>query len=235
MPPISKKKRATRKQPLPNKKAAGKKQKKKPVGRRKKIKTGGLTKHQSLAGLARKFLTSLILLRYLKKLKFFDRLSPLKPLQPLMVPFLLLGLALWLVGMAFAPKDAFQIAKESLARNQNRLDDHLILIEEFLANNQLAEAEKELVLAEYIDPSSAEVADFWQAKRENDPEDIPELIAGWEQLLAQNPGYRDGHLRLAVLYYKLGEKEIARFHLQEAINLEPNFEPARELEKAINN
>lgn len=153
-------------------------------------------------------------------------------------------LTIFLINLSlFLPKDRFQQAKERLVRNPSDLQAHLILAEEHLKNNQIDEAERELLWAEkhlrggvapaaYLGGES--VFDrLWQQKRYSDPEDIKELIKYWEGIVSEKPDYRDGFIQLALLHYKLYQNEKAKEYLQKALELDPNFKPAREMEKIL--
>lgn len=141
-----------------------------------------------------------------------------------------------LIASFFLPKDRFQLTKERLIKNPNDLEAQLILAEEFLKNNQFEEAEKILNLAQN-NPQSAihnsEIEKLWQQKHYSDPKDIKKLIAGWEEIVGKYPNYRDGYLQLAWLYYKIYEDKKAKENLSKALELDPNFKPASELEKII--
>lgn len=147
------------------------------------------------------------------------------------------------IGSFFIPKNNFQQAKQSLLRNPNNFQAQLVLAEEFLANNQFEKAEKALLLAEsQIYQSTSQVLgeqtnlqleELWQRKLHSDPEDIKKLIAAWEEIVAEKPGYRDGYLQLAYLHYKIYENEKAKEYLEKAIELDPNYKLARELEKTL--
>lgn len=68
----------------------------------------------------------------------------------------------------------------------------------------------------------------WQEKRRIEAE-----ITEWEKILEKYPGYRDVYLRLVVLNWQINNEEKAKEHLQEAKELDPNFEKIKELEKII--
>ena len=142
----------------------------------------------------------------------------------------------------FLQKSPFQFAKERLVKNPYDFEAHLILAEEYLKNNQLEEAEKELLLAQELEiednqilgkRTSASLDELWQRKKEANPEEIKELIQSWEKILAEKPNYRDGYLQLALLYYKLYEDEKAAEYLQEALIIDPNYEAAKQLEATL--
>lgn len=143
----------------------------------------------------------------------------------------------------FLPKDKFQLAKERLVKNPNDFEAHLILAGEYLVNNQIEEAEEELVAVSSIQPStdskqqvlglSSRLDELWLRWQEKKPEEVEKLIAEWEAIISEKPDYRDGYLQLALLHYKLYENEKAKEYLQKALELDPNFEPTKELEKFL--
>lgn len=145
---------------------------------------------------------------------------------------------LLVVASLFLPKSPFQSAKEKLTKDPHDFEAHLFLAEEYLENNQLEEAEKELLLAQVLavkdsqvlgQRTSASLDKLWQRKREANPEEIKGLIQSWEKIIAEKPDYRDGYLQLALLHYKLYEDQKAEEYLQEALIIDPNFEAAKQL------
>lgn len=68
----------------------------------------------------------------------------------------------------------------------------------------------------------------WQEKKRIEAE-----IVKWEKTLEEYPGYRDVHLRLAVLNWEINNKSKAKEHLQKAKELDPNFEMTKELEEIL--
>ena len=144
---------------------------------------------------------------------------------------------------SFLPKDEFQLLKQRLIRNPNDFEANLLMAEKFLENNQFEEAEKELLIAENIQQTTdnkekvlgltSKLGELWQQKRYSDPKDIRRLISAWEKIVEEKPNYRDGYLQLAILHYKLYENEKAKEYLQKTLDLDPNYEPARELEEIL--
>jgi tetratricopeptide (TPR) repeat protein len=163
-----------------------------------------------------------------------------------------LGLALIVIFLGYSlllSKDRFQQAKERLVSNPNDFEAHLVLAEEYLNNHQFSRAEKELLLAENslsLDSTSYQteggdvlgisnylIERLWQRKNEEDPQEIKGLIREWENIVAIRPDYRDGYLRLALYHYKLSENKEARANLQKALDLDPNNEVTKEIEKIL--
>ena len=113
------------------------------------------------------------------------------------------------------------------------------MAEEYLNNNQVNEAEKELSLAKTIQSSDFQAVNnstfekIWNQKQEAKPEEIKDLIKHWQQIVLEKPNYRDGYLRLSLLHYKIDESEKANEYLEKAFGLDPNYEPARQMEKIL--
>jgi len=144
----------------------------------------------------------------------------------------------------FLPKNEFQQLKEKLVKFPNNFEAHLKLAEKFLENNQFEEAENSLLLAQQLaekEPKqskvlgeSSKLEQLWQQKHYSDPEDIKKLISTWEKIIEQKPNYRDAYLQLAILNYKIYENKKALEFLKEALEIDPNFPAAKDLEKLIN-
>ena len=58
-------------------------------------------------------------------------------------------------------------------------------------------------------------------------------IMRWEQIVRDRPNYRDAYFELAVLTYRLGHLEETKKYLARVFELDPNYQPARELEKTL--
>ncbi len=56
-------------------------------------------------------------------------------------------------------------------------------------------------------------------------------INHWKKAAIDHKDYRDGYFKLAVLEYQLGESEKSKNSLKKALELDPNFEKGRELER----
>jgi len=83
-------------------------------------------------------------------------------------------------------------------------------------------------MKQFLDEASnLSLASLKQQKNLSDPKDIKKLIHFWEKIVAEKTDYRDGYLQLAILNYKIQE------YLKKALIVDPNFEPALELEKII--
>ncbi len=58
-------------------------------------------------------------------------------------------------------------------------------------------------------------------------------VRKWEEIAKRYPGYRDGYFNLALLEYRLGSTRKAKEYLNKTLELDPNFEAGRKLEKLI--
>lgn len=65
-------------------------------------------------------------------------------------------------------------------------------------------------------------------------EEITQKIKYLENVVLKYKDYRDGYYQLAILEYNLGNFDKAKFYLQKTLELDPNFEKGRELEKLLN-
>lgn len=63
---------------------------------------------------------------------------------------------------------------------------------------------------------------------------IAKEISFWQSFLEKNRDYRDGYLRLAILEYQLRNVNNAKIYLNKALEIDPNFEKTKELEKVLN-
>lgn len=70
-------------------------------------------------------------------------------------------------------------------------------------------------------------------KLKNEREKIIFEINHWEKVVTNYKDYRDAYFKLAVLEYQLGESEKSKNYLNKALELDPNFEKGRELERIL--
>lgn len=154
-----------------------------------------------------------------------------------------------LIGSFLYPKNEVQILKWRLLNNPNDFETHLTLAEKLLDNNQFEEAEKSLLLTQKLlttnnkqqrtknavlgEKTNSKISELWQRKHYADPQDIKKLIALWEKIVVEKPNYRDGYLQLAILNYKIWQNEKARQYLNKALEIDHNFEEARNLKVFI--
>ena len=165
-----------------------------------------------------------------------------RPAREHLVVFLAVAFSASTLVSTILPKNQIQTLKEKLVRNPDDFEANLDLAQNFLANNQLKEAEQSLRLAQKIpqnnpavlgQQTSQKLEELWQQKQYSDPQDVRRLIAAWEKIVEEKPDYRDGWLQLTVLYYKLYQNDQAKAALQKALYIDPNYAPAKELAKII--
>lgn len=51
----------------------------------------------------------------------------------------------------------------------------------------------------------------------------------WENIAQKYPGYRDAYFQTAVLAYQLGDSAKEKIYLERALQIDPNYAPAKEL------
>ena len=62
---------------------------------------------------------------------------------------------------------------------------------------------------------------------------IQSEIKLWEALSEKYQGYKEAYYQLALLNYKIGEIDKAKFYVNKALYLDPNFENAKSLQKIL--
>lgn len=132
----------------------------------------------------------------------------------------------------FSPSSSFDKAKQEILKEPNKPGGYLKLADEFLKVNNFEEAKKELSLGLSFSFDSSLKKKIGEVEEEiRKPSEIRKEILEWEKIVSEKPDYRDGFLRLALLYYRIFAKEKARENLNKALAVDPNFKPAREIEK----
>ncbi len=110
---------------------------------------------------------------------------------------------------------------------------HIKMAEIFKQANDLEKAKEEYFLALR---NSKNPTDIKQALEEiknlqEEPVKIKQQIQDWEKVVQEKPGYRDAYFQLAVLNWQIYENKEALSSLNKTLELDPNFEPAKELRK----
>jgi len=70
-------------------------------------------------------------------------------------------------------------------------------------------------------------------KVEQERQKLISKVKFWESITSKYKGYRDAYFQLAVLEYQLKNFDQSKSYLQKAIEIDPNFEAARKLEKLL--
>lgn len=60
-------------------------------------------------------------------------------------------------------------------------------------------------------------------------------VAKWQEVIAKRADFRDAYFELAILTYRLNRLAEAKYYLAKTLALDPNFQPAIELEKELKN
>lgn len=63
--------------------------------------------------------------------------------------------------------------------------------------------------------------------------DIIKKVKEWEVIVEKYKDYRDGYFYLASLEYTLGNFTKSRFYVEKSLQIDPNFDKARELDKIL--
>lgn len=148
------------------------------------------------------------------------------------VAFLSLILLFFLYNLISLPISAQRLSFSNMDRSSK---PHLLLAEEFLANNQLEMAEKEFLQVQELEPENLYVREQINSI-DNQMKKISQLekeISNWESLLEKRLNYRDAYLELVMLHFQLKRVETARDYLEKARELDPNFPLTKELEKIL--
>ena len=72
-----------------------------------------------------------------------------------------------------------------------------------------------------------------QKKIETERKEIISKIQYWQGIVDKYRDYRDAYFQLALLEYRLRDFDRAKFYLKKTLELDPNFEKGRELEKIL--
>ena len=158
--------------------------------------------------------------------------------------FGVLMLFLTLVWVVVSPTDRLFEKKKQVMITPADYRKHLDLAEGYLEINNYREAKREFDLA--VSLKEAFLANnkgqdvlgeesFLGKIKERilEPEEIKEEIEKWQGFVGGKPDYRDGYLKLAVLYWRLGEEVRAKENLQKALEIDPNYDLALEFKGII--
>ncbi|MBI4999241.1 hypothetical protein HZB97_00535 [Candidatus Gottesmanbacteria bacterium] len=137
----------------------------------------------------------------------------------------------------------FERMKLAVMLAPNNISSHLLLSQEYLKRGDMEAVERELLLAQnLVEPSSPNSPTVLGAslsplkileKIKNEPQKIRQEVSFWEKVAMEKQDYRDAYIRLAILNYQIYETERAKEYLKKALELDPNFEPAREIKKML--
>lgn len=126
--------------------------------------------------------------------------------------------------------DPFEELRVNFPEGISRIEGLLISKSKFLISLMIS-----LVILTLIVSFGVDFYRNLQNRRDLDlnREKIAAEISYWQQVVGKYNNYRDGYFQLSVLEYKIGEKDQSRLYLQKVLELDPNFEAARNLEKLL--
>ena len=125
-------------------------------------------------------------------------------------------------------------AQAEVLRNPYGVENNLRLAEMLLASRQFEKAERVLEYALGLPYNFAQLTQINELKEtlvKTDPIQIKQQITAWDKILENEPNYRDAYLTVTLLYLKLNNKSKAREYLQKAVEIDPNYQAALDLEK----
>lgn len=133
------------------------------------------------------------------------------------------------------PPTKFDQLTQALLKNPRDPSLHQKLAQVYQAANDLEGAGRELTLALKYNKNPSEInhslANLREAKSE--PEKIEAQIGYWHKILEKAPGYRDGYFQIAVLNYQIYKDREALEAVNKALEVDPNFEPAKKLKRLL--
>lgn len=78
---------------------------------------------------------------------------------------------------------------------------------------------------------SSSLQTYREAKADRDR--VVYELSFWEQVLRIHPDYRDAYFKLALLRYRLGDTTSSKGYVQKALDIDPNFEEGKQLQKLL--
>lgn len=156
-------------------------------------------------------------------------------------PFGLLILSLFLVSsllISLFPSNIFDQSRINLIKNSDDIKSRLNLVENLLSTKQYNEARNELISVRtqnnnQVLGASTEIDNLWQKYQENNPQELNKLISYWESVVNKTPTYLNGWVYLGYYQFQLGNIEEAKESIKQALSIDPNFEPAKELKNLL--
>ncbi|MCL5411262.1 MAG: hypothetical protein M1150_00775 [Patescibacteria group bacterium] len=132
-------------------------------------------------------------------------------------------------------QEAFAQYKKAALLDHFNPQPHFRLSTLYQLTNNWRQAKSELLLAAEFSTDSATLkAETQKVKNAiEEPEKIEEQITYWRNVVKEKPNYRDAWVQLAVNYYQLYEYPPAKASIDQALMLDPNFDPAKKLKALI--
>lgn len=151
--------------------------------------------------------------------------------------FLICYLLLNLHSSLFPENERLAKTKGVVLNNPFRSKAHESLARVYLEAGDLNSTERELWLAKNLfSPDRVSLKKLEQdlKKAKERPQEVRQEIEFWKEIIKEKSNYRDAYFQLAVLNYQIHQKEKTVKYLQKVFDLDPNFEPAKKLEKMLN-
>jgi len=164
--------------------------------------------------------------------KFFPQISRLFTARTLGLVFFTIAFTFFsgflLINILFSSSpyhNSINLVKANFGDPQS----HFLLAQEFLKNNDLVKARQEVLVGLMVSPGNSDLLEQLKLVETfiHKPRDIASEISKWRAIVLDKPDYRDGYFRLAVSYYQIFDEEMAKRNVLKALELDPNFEPAK--------
>lgn len=164
--------------------------------------------------------------------KFLPQISRLFTARALKLVFFTVAFAFFsgflLINILFS-SSPYQNSINLVEANFSDPHSHFLLAREFLKNNDLVRARQELLVGLMVSPGNSNLLEQLKLVEAliYKPGNIISEISKWRAIVLDKPDYRDGYFRLAVSYYQIFDEEMAKRNVLKALELDPNFEPAK--------
>ena len=156
--------------------------------------------------------------------------------------WLAIGIIFIFILIQIWPRQGIAVKLQAVGQNPWSIKKRLALSQELYHLGQLELAQKELAFIESNWLMSWQFKLRPQLKKSyqqtknliETPQRLKAEVDYWEKVLEEKPGYRDGLLRLAVLYYQTYQIDKAQTAWQKADKLDPNNNKVKEVGQLIN-
>lgn len=129
--------------------------------------------------------------------------------------------------------DKTKTLKKALSSNPQDASFRIKLAKALVESNQYDAAEKMATGGQTT--VNSKFANLIDQKITEDPQDNIKAISYWENITTEKKDFRDGYLKLALLYYLTYNNQKAEENIQKALQLDPNYELTKKLEEIIKN
>lgn len=133
------------------------------------------------------------------------------------------------------PISDFKQTKTQVLKDPENSSLHLKLASIYKEANDFEKAKKEIALSLQNSQSSNDSNRLLEELEtlETKPQKIGEEIRKWEELLKEKTGYRDAYFKIGILYYQFYKNQEALEAVNKALEIDPNFEPAKKLKELL--